>query len=63
MMTDNEQRAHDIAIAAVLLSGINQLKNAEGKGPVHLDLDLSTPYLSTYKSALEVFNRAFPQAK
>lgn len=50
-MTENEKRAHDLAIAVVA----GMIANAKQ------DTDAYKLYMFSYQSALESFNRDFPQ--
>lgn len=50
-MTENEKRAHDLAIAVVA----GMIANANER------TDAYTLYMSAYHAALESFNRDFPQ--
>lgn len=54
-MTDNEKRAHDLAIASLPMQYLNS--NSE-KG-----IDIYRCYLDCYETALDAFNRDFPDGK
>lgn len=54
-MTDNEKRAHDLAIASIPIL-YNAAKNAESEDN---RFDLYATYLSTYNEALKAINRDF----
>lgn len=61
-MTDNEKRAHDLAIAMVSYTmnpeTLKGIADAKGESEVHVD-----PYgiyLDYYKMFLEAFNRDYP---
>lgn len=55
-MTDNEKRAHDLAIASIpfLFSATKNTKHEDNP------FDLYAAYLSTYNEVLKAFNRDFP---
>lgn len=52
-MTDNEKRAHDIAVAAMIISG--KIPNKDEN-----TVDLYQYYISAYNAALESVTRDFP---
>lgn len=52
-MLDNKQRAHDLALLLLKL----QLDNVQDK------IDVYKNYIELYNSALESFNRDFPDEK
>ena len=53
-MTDNEKRAHDLAVAASI-----DICRTEKEIPV----DYFTAYMGVYENALEIFNEKFPNGK
>lgn len=55
-MTDNEKRAHDIAVAAMIVAGKNPNK---GENIV----DIYQYYISAYNAAIKSINRDFPEGK
>lgn len=55
-MTDNERRAHDLAIASIPLL----FTNAQNANTKDVRFDLYDVYMSVYSEALESFNRDFP---
>lgn len=65
-MTDNEKRAHDLAVAICVdvchLKLNNQIANAENM-EVNARIDYFTEYMNAYKISLESFNREFPDGK
>lgn len=57
-MTDNEKRAHDLAIA-VLPYGIQAVKRQCKDGKID-GVDVYALYLETYKHFLDLLNADFP---
>lgn len=55
-MTDNEKRAHDIAVATMIIAGTTP---NNGKDTV----DVYQYYISAYNIAIESVNRDFPDGK
>ena len=55
-MTDNEKRAHDLAIASIplLYTDAQNAKEEDNR------FDLYNAYMSVYNEALKSFNRDFP---
>lgn len=68
-MTDNEKRAHDLAIASmpIIYEGYkSQIKNyvpANGETSKDFIFDIYTEYLKAYNASLKSFNRDFPDDK
>lgn len=62
-MTDNEKRAHDLAIAMLPSTIEYQSEKAVENGTAENGVNLFECYMSTYKSALNEFNREFPDGK
>lgn len=62
-MTDNQRRAHDLAIA--LLPGtINmRISEAANNGLKDVSVDAYKEYMALYSMNLESFNRDFPDGK
>ncbi len=62
-MTDNEKRAHDLAIAVAVdvchVKANSQINN----GQDDVSIDYFSEYINAYESALEAFNRKFPDGK
>lgn len=58
-MTDNERRAHDLAIAVAV--EIGRLKaNAQTLNGEKIDINYLSEYISAYKLALDAFEKEFP---
>lgn len=55
-MTDNEKRAHDIAIGAMIVSGLFPHGDQSS-------VDLYQYYINAYNAALESVNSDFPDGK
>lgn len=55
-MTDNEKRAHDIAVAAMIIAGKIPNKGTD-------TVDIYQYYISAYNAAIESVNRDFPDGK
>ena len=55
-MTDNEKRAHDLAVA-VCIDACHLKRQAQiDSGKVHVTVDYFEEYMNAYESALEAFN-------
>lgn len=55
-MTDNEKRAHDIAVAAMVIAG--KIPNKDENS-----VDIYQYYISAYNAAIKSVNRDFPDGK
>lgn len=71
-MTDNEKRAHDLAVAICVdvchLKVNNQIANIKpGANAENMEMTVKTDYfieyMNAYNGALEAFNRHFPDGK
>lgn len=63
-MTDNEKRAHDLAIALIpLMKKSHTAQVLNGELPDDDVFDVYEYYMGCYESALESFNRDFPDGK
>lgn len=63
-MTDNEKRAHDLAVALIPLMQKNHAAQVlNGELPEDDVFDAYHYYMECYVSALESFNRDFPDGK
>ncbi|HJC91629.1 MAG TPA: hypothetical protein H9695_11780 [Candidatus Mediterraneibacter excrementigallinarum] len=63
-MTDNEKRAHDLAIALIpLMQKSHNAQVLNGELAEDDVFDAYEYYMGCYKSALESFNRDFPDGK
>lgn len=62
-MTDNEKRAHDLAIFALSKTiDFEQLaKNAAQCGETEISVDFYAEYIKAYNAVLPAFNRDFPE--
>lgn len=62
-MTDNEKRAHDLAIAMCI--DICHLKyNAQiSSKETHIELDYFKEYAKAYDAVLDAFNEKYPSGK
>lgn len=63
IMTDNEKRAHDLAIA--VCTDVCHLKRQSqvDAGKTHVTIDYFEEYINAYESALEAFNEKYPSGK
>lgn len=63
IMTDNEKRAHDLAI--VICTDVCHLKRQSqvDAGKTHVTVDYFEEYINAYESALEAFNEKYPSDK
>ena len=63
-MTDNEKRAHDLAIATLPFLHDNHYAMIENDDiPEDSAFDIFEQYMACYETALESFNREFPDGK
>lgn len=62
-MTDNEKRAHDIAVATLPIMYKMRIAEAQNRGDDEIMVDLYTEYLSVYNQVLPGVNRDFPDVK
>lgn len=63
-MTDNEKRAHDLAVALVpLMRDRHASQILNGELPEDDVFDAYEYYMGCYESALKSFNRDFPDGK
>lgn len=71
-MTDNEKRAHDLAVAICVdvchvkansqIANIKPDENAENM-EITVKMDYFAEYMNAYNIAIESFNREFPDGK
>lgn len=62
-MTDNEKRAHDLAVA-VSVNSCNMSMNAQiSNGKTEISIDYFASYMDAYKVLLDAFNEKFPDGK
>lgn len=59
-MTDNEKRAHDIAVAALVIVTRPEALRAEAAGDGVASIDIYQKYLDAYNSLLNAIQRDFP---
>ena len=62
-MTDNEKRAHDLAVAVCLDIVHAKAKSQIAKGKEVVPVDYFSEYMNAYEIALEAFNEHFPNGK
>lgn len=62
-MTDNEKRAHDLAVAASIDICRTEKEIQVAKGTKEIPVDYFTAYMGVYENALEIFNEKFPNGK
>lgn len=64
-MTDNEKRAHDLALLVMSKSiDLEQIaRQAAGKGSQTVKIDFYAEYKKAYDAALPAFNHDFPSGK
>lgn len=62
-MTDNEKRAHDLAIAVCIDTCRLKRQSQVDAGKVHVTVDYFEEYANIYDSALEAFNEKYPSGK
>lgn len=59
-MTDNEKRAHDLAISSISIAFENHKTAIYNESiPEDTPFDIYSVYMECYKNALESFNRDF----
>ena len=62
-MTDNEKRAHDLAVA-VCIDACHLKRQAQiDSGKVHVTVDYFEEYMNAYESTLEAINEKYPSGK
>lgn len=59
-MTDNEKRAHDIAVCAIPILYKLMENNAVLNGDAKVDIDIHALYMEAYTRELNAINKAFP---
>jgi len=59
-MTDNEKRAHDLAIAVCVGTAYTKINCEISSGETKIKIDYFQEYMNAYNAALESFNKAFP---
>lgn len=59
-MTDNEKRAHDLAIAVCVGTAIAKINCGISSGKTEIKIDHFQEYMNAYNVALDSFNKAFP---
>lgn len=62
-MTDNEKRAHDLAIAVCIDTCHLKRQSQIDTGKTHVTVDYFEEYTNAYESALEAFNEKYPSGK
>lgn len=62
-MTDNEKRAHDLAISMLPISYDMNMRTAEKEKASVVNFDAYNEYMSFYEQALKNFNQDFPAGK
>lgn len=62
-MTDNEKRAHDLAVAICIDVCHIKINNQIAGANTDEKIDYLTEYLEAYKAALEAFDKEFPDGK
>lgn len=58
-MTDNEKRAHDLAIAISVPKCMEEEKESR-MNKKDITVDYFSAYINTYESALEALNKKYP---
>lgn len=61
-MTDNEKRAHDLAIAMIPEIGKLKTESAIASGEKSIHIDYFEEYMSAYELSLAAFRKRFPDA-
>ncbi len=62
-MTDNEKRAHDLAVALCMETAHAKSSSLISAGETNITIDYFEEYMSAYTKALEAFNKRFPPEK
>lgn len=62
-MTDNEKRAHDLAVALCIETVHLKSSTLISSGETNIAIDCFEEYMSAYTKALEAFNKRFPPEK
>lgn len=62
-MTDNEKRAHDLAVAICIDSCHIKAKAQINSGSENVTVDYFSEYINAYDIALEAFNEKFPNGR
>jgi len=62
-MTDNEKRAHDLAVAASVDICKSQREIQILNGKNEISVDYFKAYMGVYENAVELFNEKFPNGK
>lgn len=62
-MTDNEKRAHDLALVMLPKVFENISLDAYDSGETNVTIDAYKEYLKVYEKNLQAFNRDFPNGK
>lgn len=62
-MTDNEKRAHDLAVALCVDICHVKAKAQIVTGKEDIDVDCFSEYIFAYNAALEEMNKNFPEGK
>lgn len=62
-MTDNEKRAHDLAVAFSVEFFRMKSNNPNLYGMENTGVDIYKEYINIYDNALESFNKHFPNGK
>ncbi len=62
-MTDNEKRAHDLAIAIAIDTCHIRANSQISSGNSEVTVDYFSEYMDAYQNVLEIFNEQFPDGK
>lgn len=62
-MTDNEKRAHDLAVAVCINVFNMKRQNQINAGKTEITVDYFSEYMNAYNLAINAFNREFPDGK
>lgn len=62
-MSDNEKRAHDLAVAICLDVCNMKRQHQISAGKTEITVDYFSEYMNAYDLAIEAFNEKFPDGK
>lgn len=62
-MTDNEKRAHDLAVAICIDMCHLKRQSQIDAGKTHVAIDYFKEYINAYEAALDTFNEKYPSGK
>lgn len=62
-MTDNEKRAHDLAVALCIETYHLKAKSKIAAGETNVSVDIFAEYLKAYELGLKAFNEKFPNGE